>query len=90
MDTHHGDPDHHQNLKDCFLSHCRAILKISPKSAHNLLSNVADRQTDRQTNKRTNATENITFLVKAITANSSDDHANKLTFIPILYDVTYF
>ena len=36
LKSQHGDPN---NLINCSLYHCRAILKISSKSAHNLLSN---------------------------------------------------
>ena len=39
LNSQHGDPDHPQSLLNCFIYHCSAILKISSKSAHNLLSN---------------------------------------------------
>ena len=34
LESQHDDPDHSQNLIDCFLYHCRAILKIASKSSH--------------------------------------------------------
>ena len=37
--SQHGDPDHPKNLINCSLYDCRAILKISSKSAYSLLSN---------------------------------------------------
>ena len=45
--------DHLQNLTNCSLYHCRAILKILSKSVKNFLRNVANRQTSKQTNKQT-------------------------------------
>ena len=39
LESQHGDPGHPQNLINCSLYHCRAFLKISSKSAHNMLSN---------------------------------------------------
>ena len=38
LESQHGDLDHPQNLINCSLYHCKAVLKFS-KSAHNLLSN---------------------------------------------------
>jgi len=48
------DPDHHQNLIICSLSHCQPSLKISCKSVWTFLREVANRQTDKQTNRQTN------------------------------------
>lgn len=48
-----SDPDHHQNLIDCSLTHFQHTLKISCKSVHNFLSYLGYRQTDKQTNKPT-------------------------------------
>ena len=39
LGSQHGDPDQLKNLINCFLFHCRAILKILSKSAHNFLNN---------------------------------------------------
>jgi len=43
------DPDRHQNLIICSLSHCQHSRKISRKSVRTFLCKVANRQTDRQT-----------------------------------------
>ena len=43
--------DHPQNLINCYLYYCLAILKISSKSVKNFLSNIANRQINKQTNK---------------------------------------
>ena len=37
LESKHGNPDHPKFLINCFLYYCRAILKISSKSTHNLL-----------------------------------------------------
>ena len=39
LESQHGNPDHPKNFINCSQYHCRAILKISSKSAHNLLRN---------------------------------------------------
>ena len=39
LESQHGDPNHPQNVINCPLYHCRAILKFSFKSVHNLLRN---------------------------------------------------
>ena len=41
------DPDRHQNLINRFLGPCLTPPRISLKSVHNSLINLADRQTDR-------------------------------------------
>ena len=38
LESKHGDPDRPINLIKCFLCHCRAVLLVSSKSNHNLLS----------------------------------------------------
>ena len=35
LEIQHGDPDHPKKLINCFLYHCRAIVKMSSKSTHN-------------------------------------------------------
>ena len=35
----HSDPNHLKNCTNCSMYHCKAILKISSKSAHNCWSN---------------------------------------------------
>ena len=39
LKNQHGDQDHPKYLINCSLHHCRAILKFSLQSVHNLLSN---------------------------------------------------
>ena len=39
LESQHGDPDHPQNLLNCPLYHCTAILRISLKSTQHLLGN---------------------------------------------------
>ena len=39
LESQHGDQDHPSNLIKSFLYHCIAILKISLKFVHDLLSN---------------------------------------------------
>ena len=39
LESQHGDPDQPKIIINCPLYNCRAILNISSKSAHNLLSN---------------------------------------------------
>ena len=39
LESEHGDPDHLKSLINCYLYHCRGILKMSSKSAYNILSN---------------------------------------------------
>ena len=38
LERQYGDPDHLQFLINCSLYHCKAILKFSSKSTHNVLS----------------------------------------------------
>lgn len=54
--------DRHQNLTIWFPSHTQTVQIISPKSVHNFLRNLADKQTERQTDKRTDRPENMTFF----------------------------
>jgi len=50
-----ADPDRHQNLTICSLSHCQLSLKISCKSVWKFfLRKVANRQTNRQTKRKYN------------------------------------
>ena len=39
LESQHSDPDHPNNLINYSLCHGRAIVKMSSKSAHNLVSN---------------------------------------------------
>ena len=53
-----------QNLISSSLYHLRPILKISSKSVHKFLSNVANRCTNKVTDKRKNITSFRTGVVK--------------------------
>ena len=48
-----GNPEHHQNVIVCSLSHYQHFLKTSSKSVHNFWSYLANKQTDKQSNKQT-------------------------------------
>ena len=62
------DPDRHQNLKVCSLTHCQSSQKISCKSVRKFLRKVTNTQTDRQANRQTNNDDYISSLAEVIRA----------------------